>query len=133
VLLDSLNTEIEGRVEAAAREHGVRWEAELENRMPAGGTEEDLADRRVHPLVVTAEAIYAHLGLPNRPVASGSTDANAGVVRGIPSISVGRSFGGDQHTLSEWAHVPSALPATQAIVLLASALAEVPDASPVIP
>jgi tripeptide aminopeptidase len=125
ILLDSLQGEIDARVARAAEAHGVGWTAELENRMPAGGTEAQLSERRSHPLVVTAEAVYGALGLPNRVVASGSTDANAGVVRGIPSISVGRSEGGDQHTLSEWAHVPSALPATQAILLLAVSLAEI--------
>jgi tripeptide aminopeptidase len=125
VLLDSLHAEIEARVVAAAEAHGVRWEAEEVNRNPAGGTEEQLQDRREHPLVVTAEDVYGHLGLPNEPVASGSTDANAGVVRGIPSISVGRSEGGDQHTLSEWAHWPSALPATQAVLILGVSLAGV--------
>ncbi len=123
-LLDSLQAEIESRVAEAADHHGVRWVAEVVNRMPAGGTEAALADRRRHPLVTTAEAVYGHLGLANRVVASGSTDANAGVVRGIPSIAVGRSIGGDQHTLSEWADYPSALPATQAILLLAVSLAE---------
>jgi tripeptide aminopeptidase len=124
VLLDSLQAEIDSRVAQAAEAHGVRWMAEVVNRMPAGGTEEALADRRRHPLVRTAEDVYRHLGLGNRAVASGSTDANAGVVRGIPSIAVGRSLGGDQHTLSEWADIPSALPATQAILLLAVSLAE---------
>jgi tripeptide aminopeptidase len=127
VLLDSLHAEIEERVTAAARSHGVGLEREEVNRMQAGGTEEDLEDRRQHPLVVTAEDVYGFLGLPNRPVASGSTDANAGVVRGIPSISVGRSRGGDQHTLQEWAHWPSALPATQAVLLLGISLAELVD------
>jgi len=121
-LLDELHRDIESRVAAAAGVHGVEWETEEVNRMPAGGTAEALAHFRVHPLIVTAEAVYGHLGLPNRPNPSGSTDANAGVVRGIPSIAVGRSQGGDQHTLSEWAHVPSALPATQAVLLLAVAL-----------
>jgi tripeptide aminopeptidase len=127
VLLDSLHAEIEARVAAAARAHGVRFEAEPVNRLEAGGTEEQLADRRFHPLVVTAEDVYGYLDLPSRPVASGSTDANAGVVRGIPSISVGRGVGGDQHTLSEWAHGPSALPATRAVLLLAVALAGLAD------
>jgi tripeptide aminopeptidase len=131
VLLDSLHAEIEARVEAAAEAHGVRWEAEPVNRMQAGGTEDQLADRREHPLVVTAEGIYGFLELGNRTVASGSTDANAGVVRGIPSISVGRSRGGDQHTLSEWSDVPSALPATQAVLLLAVSLAELAGGAPV--
>jgi tripeptide aminopeptidase len=123
VLLDSLQAEIESRVAAAAAIHGVQWVAESVNRMPAGGTEADLADRRAHPLVTTAEAVYGFLGVGNRVAASGSTDANAGVVRGIPSIAVGRYLGGDQHTLSEWADIPSALPATQAILLLAVSLA----------
>jgi tripeptide aminopeptidase len=130
VLLDSLNAEIESRVAAAAEAHGVGWEAEEVNRMPAGGTAEDLADRRNHPLIRTAEDVYGHLELPNRPVPSGSTDANAGVVRGIPSISVGRSEGGDQHTLSEWAHWPSALPATQAVLLLGVSLSGLPGMVP---
>jgi tripeptide aminopeptidase len=128
VLLDSLQAEIEERVARAAESHGVRWEMEEDNRMPAGGTEEALGDRRHHPLIVTAEDVYGHLDLPNEPVASGSTDANAGVVRGIPSISIGRSEGGDQHTLSEWAHWPSALPATRAVLLLVVSLAEIVDA-----
>ncbi len=131
VLLDSLQAEIDARVAAAAEAHGVRFEAELVNRMEAGGTEDQLAERRRHPLVVTAEEVYGFLELPNRTVASGSTDANAGVVRGIPSISVGRSFGGDQHTLSEWSDVPSALPATRAALLLAVSLAGLADPPPV--
>lgn len=124
VLLDTLQAEIEARVAAAAERHGVRWTAEVVNRMPAGGTEADLVDQRQHPLVMTAEAVYRHLGLPQQILATGSTDANAGVVRGIPSIAVGRSLGGDQHTLSEWADIPSALSATKAVLLLAISLAE---------
>jgi hypothetical protein len=53
-------------------------------------------------------------------VATGSTDANVGVVRKIPSISIGRSYGGNQHTLTEWADWPSALPATKMVLLLAT-------------
>jgi tripeptide aminopeptidase len=93
-LLDELHRDIEARVAAAAAARGVDWEAEEVNRMPAGGTAEALAHFRVHPLIVTAEAVYGHLRLPHRPNPSGSTDANAGVVRGIPSIAVGRSQGG---------------------------------------
>ncbi len=133
VLLDSLQAEIEARVAAAAEAHGVRWEAEVENRMPAGGTSETLADRLTHPLLVTARSVYGHLELGNRLHPSGSTDSNAGVTRGIPSISVGRSLGGDQHTLSEWSDVPSALPATRAVLLLAVALAGLDPTSGVHP
>ncbi|HSW28519.1 MAG TPA: M20/M25/M40 family metallo-hydrolase [Longimicrobiales bacterium] len=121
-LLDSLDAEIEARVARAAEANRVRWTMEREQQSPAGGTEETLADRGRHPLVLTAVDVYGELGLGNRTVASGSTDANTGVIRGIPSIAVGRGVGGEQHTLSEWADRASALPATKAIVLLAASL-----------
>jgi acetylornithine deacetylase/succinyl-diaminopimelate desuccinylase-like protein len=124
-LLDSLDAEIEARVARAAESNGVRWDKERAQESPAGGTAETLADRARHPLVVTAVDVYGDLGLGNRTVPSGSTDGNAGVVRGIPSIAVGRGTGGEQHTLQEWADRPSALSATKAIVLLAAALAGV--------
>jgi acetylornithine deacetylase/succinyl-diaminopimelate desuccinylase-like protein len=78
-----------------------------------------LRDRRSHPLVQTAVDVHRFLGIDSPPVASGSTDSNVAVVRGIPSIAVGRSRGGDQHTLSEWSEVNSALPATKMVLLLA--------------
>lgn len=123
VLLDSLDAEIGARVARAAEAHGVEWDMERVQESPAGGTADALAERAKHPLITTAVDVYGDLDLPNRTVPSGSTDANAGVVRGIPSISVGRATGGNQHTLTEWADGPSALPATRAIVLLAASLA----------
>lgn len=126
-LLDSLDREIERRVERAATAHGVRWAKERVTENRAGGTAAMLRDRLAHPLVRTAVDIQRHLGVYRsgepEALATGSTDANTGVVRGIPSISIGRSFGGDQHTLREYADVPSALTATKALLLLAVSLA----------
>ncbi|CAN5531305.1 M20/M25/M40 family metallo-hydrolase [soil metagenome] len=123
VLLDSLHAEIESRVTRAAEAEGVQWAKEEVTRNRAGGTEAMLADRRRHPLVQTALDVHRHLGIESRALATGSTDANAAVVRGIPAISVGRGEGGEQHTLSEWANAPSALPATRMVLLLAVSLA----------
>ena len=49
--------------------------------------------------------------------------ANVGVVRGIPSIAVGRSRGGNGHTLQEWSDIESAKIGTKQIILLTGALA----------
>jgi tripeptide aminopeptidase len=125
VLLDSLDAEITSRVGRAAEAEKVRWEREVVQRNAAGGTEEQLRDRRAHPLVQTALDIHRFLGVESRAVASGSTDANAAVVRGIPAVSVGRGEGGNQHTLSEWANVPSALTATRMALLLGVSMAGV--------
>ncbi len=133
-LLAQLDSAIVTACASAARGEGVEFRREWIQRMDAGGRPEDLADRRAHPLVQTAVDVLQHLGYDfgSRPEAipTGSTDANAAVVRGLPAISVGRSLGGDQHTLREWADVASARIGAKQIILLAAALAERSD-SPV--
>jgi hypothetical protein len=79
--------------------------------------------------VVTALDVYNSLDIRTRAIPSGSTDGNQGVVRGIPSIAVGRATGGDQHTLTEWADGTSARDATKAIIFLAASLAGVVPAA----
>lgn len=131
VLIEELDSQIIAACEAAARDEEVTFRREWLSRNEAGGTADQLADRRAHPLVQTAVDALRYLGYDfgSRPpaIATGSTDANAGVVRGIPAISVGRSYGGNQHTLSEWADIESARTGTKQIVLLTAALAEVAD------
>ncbi|MGE0442247.1 MAG: M20/M25/M40 family metallo-hydrolase [Gemmatimonadales bacterium] len=126
-LLDSLDAEIEHRVAAAAAAHKVEWHQERVQENQAGGTAEMLAGRRAHPLIQTALDVHQHFGVESRAVPSGSTDANMGVVRGIPSISIGRSLGGDQHTLTEWADWKSALPATRIGLTIGIAMAGLAD------
>ena len=92
--------------------------------------EQMLRDRREHPLIQTAVDVHEFFGFPSRAVATGSTDANAGVVRGVPSISIGRSRGGDQHTLSDWAEAEVALPATRIALLIGLSMAGVPGIQP---
>ena len=65
-------------------------------------------------------------GRPIAAIASGSTDANIGVEMGIPSVAVGRSFGGNQHTLQEYADIESAYLGAKQIILLTVSLAELP-------
>jgi tripeptide aminopeptidase len=123
-LLDSLDRTIGRLVQDAATKERVGLRVEVEQKNEAGGTTAQLEPARRHPLVQTAVDIQTQLGivgLPGAPeaIATGSTDGNVGVVRGVPSIAIGRSNGGNQHTLAEWADVPSALPATQLVLLLA--------------
>ncbi len=127
VLLDRLDATLVATCAAAAAAESVTFRREVLLRNAAGGTPDQLAARRGHFLVTTAVDVLRHLGWSfgsgPEAVATGSTDANIGVVRGLPAIAVGRARGGDQHTLREWADVPSARLATQQLVLLAAALA----------
>lgn len=124
-LLDRLNEEVEARVAAAAQAEGVQWAMEETNRTPAGGTEADLADRRTHPVVETTLHVHQHLGLEARAVASGATDANVAVARGIPAIATGTGRGGNAHTLAEWAYVPTQRTGMRMLLLLTASLAGV--------
>ena len=124
ILLDSLDRTIGRIVQDAATKEKVGLRVEVEQKNQAGGTTAQLEPARRHPLVQTAVDIQTQLGivpLPGAPeaIATGSTDGNVGVVRGVPSIAIGRSYGGNQHTLTEWADAPSALPATKLVLLLA--------------
>jgi acetylornithine deacetylase/succinyl-diaminopimelate desuccinylase-like protein len=127
-LLGSLDAQIVARCEAAAAAHQVRFEREYIQKSEAGGRPDQLADRRAHPLVQTAVDVLQYLGVSLPPgreaLPTGSTDANAGVVRGIPSVSVGRSRGGDQHTLQEWSDIESARIGAKQIILLAVSLSQ---------
>jgi acetylornithine deacetylase/succinyl-diaminopimelate desuccinylase-like protein len=130
-LLEQLDAAIVATCDAAARAHKVGFVREFIQRSEAGGRPEHLEDRRNHPLVQTAVDVLEYLGvaLPagREAIATGSTDANAGVVSGIPSIAVGRSRGGDQHTLQEWTDVESARIGAKQVVLLSAALAGLAD------
>jgi acetylornithine deacetylase/succinyl-diaminopimelate desuccinylase-like protein len=125
-LLKKLDAEIVGKCEAAARTQKVTFAREYIQKSEAGGRPEQLADRLGHPLIRTAVDVLSYLGLPNAiPRPTGSTDANVGVTHGVPSIAIGRTRGGNQHSLSEWADIESARTGTKQVVLLAIALAEV--------
>lgn len=140
-LLDSLDRQITRIAQQTAEREGVELVVEVEQKNGAGGTEAMLAGARRHPLVQTAVDIQRHLGVrvgmpgATEALATGSTDANVGVVMGIPSISIGRSYGGNNHTLTEWAHWPSALEGTKLAFLLATTFGDgiLPISSRVVP
>ena len=87
-----------------------------------------MAARLEHAIVRTPVAVLSFLDITAVTNPTGSTDANVGVVRGIPSVSIGRSRGGNQHSLSEWADEASARLGTQQLLLVITALAQLANA-----
>jgi acetylornithine deacetylase/succinyl-diaminopimelate desuccinylase-like protein len=123
-LLQRLDAQIVAKCEAAAARHNVQFERQFIQRSEAGGRPEALAGRLSHPIVRTPVDVLKALGVTAETIPTGSTDANVGVVRGIPSVSIGRSYGGNQHSLSEWADEASARVGTKQLMLVVMALAE---------
>lgn len=128
VLLKDLDAEIMAKCQAAATMHGVTFTREFIQRSEAGGRPETLAARLEHAIVRTPVAVLSFLDITAVTNPTGSTDANVGVVRGIPSVSIGRSRGGNQHSLSEWADEASARLGTQQLLLVITALAQLANA-----
>jgi tripeptide aminopeptidase len=129
VLQKKVRSQIVAAAEAAAREEKTGFRMETANDSAAGGTAAQLAGRRAHPLVQTAVDILEYLdvgrGKPVRAQPTGSTDGNIGVEMKIPTVAVGRGFGGGQHTLGEYAEIESVFLGAKQILLLAACLAEV--------
>ncbi|MBK7908677.1 MAG: M20/M25/M40 family metallo-hydrolase [Gemmatimonadetes bacterium] len=129
-LLDSLDRTITRITQAVADSFKVGLRVEVEQKNQAGGTEQQLAGARAHPLVQTAVDINRALGMtPGMPgaaeaVATGATDANPGVVRGIPSIAIGGAKASGAHQLTEYALASSALPSTKLLYLLTATFAD---------
>lgn len=124
VLLKDLDAQVMAKCQAAAAQHGVTFTREYIQKSEAGGRPETLAARLDHPIVKTPVAVLSFLDLTAVTNPTGSTDANVGVVRGIPSVSIGRARGGNQHSLSEWADEASARLGAQQMLLVVLALAQ---------
>lgn len=123
-LLKDIDAQIVAKCQAAANHFGVTFTREFIQQSEAGGRPEALAPRLAHPVVTTAVDVLKYVGAPATTTPTGSTDANVGVVRGIPSIAIGRTRGGNQHSLSEWADVAAEKIGARQMLLLLIALAE---------
>ena len=124
VMLKDLDAEIMAKCQAAAALHSVTLTREFIQRSEAGGRPETLAARLNHPIVQTPVAVLSFLDLTAITTPTGSTDANVGIVQGIPSVSIGRARGGNQHSLTEWADEKSARLGAQQLMLVVIALAQ---------
>lgn len=100
--LAQLDEQVQRLVQRHQRHHqrgksGVTFSMETIGDRPAGQIPES------HPLMQATSGILAQLGIPERmDVRISSTDANIPLSRGIPSVCIGLTEGGDAHRLSEW-------------------------------
>ncbi len=100
--LAQLDEQVQRLVQRHQRLHekaksGVAFRVEMIGDRPAGQIPES------HPLMQAASGILAQLAIPERmDVRISSTDANIPLSRGIPSVCIGLTDGGDAHRLSEW-------------------------------
>jgi acetylornithine deacetylase/succinyl-diaminopimelate desuccinylase-like protein len=83
----------------ASAPDGVVALVEAVGRRPGGSLPPD------SPLLAAAQRARAAAGLPPATLSGASTEANAGFVRGLPSLCVGLTHGGNAHRTDEWIEV----------------------------
>jgi tripeptide aminopeptidase len=105
--------------EAVARETGTDVSFEL-NEVEKASQLPGAADSS---LVKTLVDILKYLAVHGVEVDSrGSTEANAGIERDIPSVNIGRTFGVQKHSLEEEADIEGLFTAQKQLVLLLASL-----------
>jgi tripeptide aminopeptidase len=105
--------------EAAARETGTSVVFELNDTEKAL----QLPGAADSSLVRTLVDVLKYLNVPDIEVDPlGSTEANAGIERGIPSVNIGRTFGLQKHSLEEEADIEGLFTAQKQLVLLLACL-----------
>jgi len=124
--LQRLDNTISKQCKTIANNENVNFSLDYATQIPAGGRPEKLEAAKNSDYVQTILAIQSFTGAikPGQPEALpiGSTDSNVAVEMGLPSFSMGRSYGKDQHTLDEWADIESAKIGTRQILLLIAAI-----------
>lgn len=105
------------RINRVAKRHQVKADIKLIGDRPAAK-----ADNAA--LVNAAQTALSAVGVASRRAAS-STDANASLAAGLPSIAFGVYRGGDAHRLSEWLELESLLIGYKAFVSLLEAVSQI--------
>ncbi|MCS6870516.1 MAG: M20/M25/M40 family metallo-hydrolase [Anaerolineae bacterium] len=101
------------------RTNGVRFEVTTIGERPSGSIP------RSHPLVQLAHETLTYLGI--QPIFEhGSTDANALLAHGLPTITIGITRGGNAHREDEFIEIAPILDGVWQLLLLIGAAAHLP-------
>jgi len=117
--LERVQSEIRRICQAVALETGVKWEIQLNDRARAY----QIPGAKDSTLVKAVTDILEYLGVKDIEVDPlGSTEANAGIERGILSVNLGRTYGRYKHSLREEADIDGLFLALKQIMLLVCCL-----------
>ena len=101
---------------------GMTVKTDLISTSPAA----QIPGHRNSHLVRMAEAVHITLGFENPPITlTGSNNASAALLAGVPAISTGAGPCGDSHALTEWCEIEPLYKGIKKVLLLQLALAQV--------
>ncbi|HYN86519.1 MAG TPA: M20/M25/M40 family metallo-hydrolase [Pyrinomonadaceae bacterium] len=108
--------------EEAARER-MTVRTEVISKTPAA----QIPGHRDSLLVKTAEAVHVEMGFKPSITVTGSNNATAALLAGIPAISTGAAPCGDSHALTEWCEIEPFYKGIKKVIALSVALAQLSD------
>jgi tripeptide aminopeptidase len=114
--LATLEQQTMAKINQARTENGVTYQIEVVGDRPAGHLPTD------HPLTRGASAALQAVNLP--PIfETGSTDANLLLAKGLPTVTVGLTTGGNAHRLDEYIDTAPLVSGMRQFILLVLAAA----------
>jgi tripeptide aminopeptidase len=120
--------DLEKKVAAILREEATREGVTVKTEVISTSPAALIPGHRNSPLVRISEAVHLAMGFINPPITdTGSNNASAALLAGIPAISTGAGPCGDSHALTEWCEIEPFYNGTKKIILLELALAQIND------
>jgi tripeptide aminopeptidase len=118
--------DLEKKVAAILSEEATREGMTIKTDVISASPAALIPGHRNSPLVRISEAVHLAMGFINPPITdTGSNNASAALLAGVPAISTGAGPCGDSHALTEWCEIEPFYNGTKKIILLELALAQV--------
>lgn len=118
--------EMERKIAAILKEEADRISMTVKTEVTSTTPASQIPGHRNSRLVRTAEAVHIAMGFERPPITiTGSNNASAALLAGVPAISTGAAPCGNAHALTEWCEIEPLYKGIKKILLLQVALAEI--------
>ena len=119
-------SEMERKIAAILKEEADRVSMTVKTEVISTTPASQIPGHRNSRLVRTAEAVHIAMGFERPPITiTGSNNASAALLAGVPAISTGAAPCGNAHALTEWCEIEPLYKGIKKILLLQVALAEI--------
>ncbi len=115
--------DLEKKIAVIVREEAARERMTVKTEVISTTPAAQIPGHRDSLLVKTAEAVHVEMGFKPSITVTGSNNATAALLAGIPAISTGAAPCGDSHAVTEWCEIEPFYKGIKKVLLLSLALA----------
>ncbi|HEX5705954.1 MAG TPA: M20/M25/M40 family metallo-hydrolase [Pyrinomonadaceae bacterium] len=116
--------DLEKRIAAIVKEEAEREQMTVRTEVISTTPAAQIPGHRDSLLVKTAEAVHVEMGFKPSITVTGSNNATAALLAGVPAISTGAAPCGDSHALTEWCEIEPFYKGIKKVIALSLSLAQ---------